>query len=146
MRSAVSHAIRPGGVATISSCYFCLSYCRRIIEGARDGFIGNRGAVHAANGTLDGCRHPAIQRIHVEGVFLAANANYFDGYHGNGFTGFVAADVRRRKDRGNALRLVTSAATVFFRAVHHKNDFCSLSSWSSDHSVARHATSSPELL
>lgn len=52
-------------------------------EGARDNFIGNRGAVHAANGTLNGCRHSAVQRIHVEGGLLTATANYFDGYHEN---------------------------------------------------------------
>jgi len=33
--------------------------------------------------------------MHVEGVFLTATADYFDGYHGNGsFTGFAAADVK----------------------------------------------------
>jgi len=52
-------------------------------EGARDNFIGNRGAVHATNGTLNGCRHSAVQRIHVEGGLLTATANYFDGYQEN---------------------------------------------------------------
>ena len=54
---------------------------RFAVEHFADGLVGGDGAVASAGGTSHRHRHLSVHRLHVEGVFLAAMADDFDGNH-----------------------------------------------------------------